>query len=69
MLTLSILWLVLAASVIVIAILRKASAKTMQESGLQTSESGEALSLLAVIYGVALLAGFVCVGKFLVSGF
>lgn len=69
MLTLSILWLVLAASVIVIAILRRASAKTMQESGLQTSESGEALSLLAVIYGVALLAGFVCVSKFLVSGF
>ena len=69
MLTLSILWLVLAASVIAIAILRKASAKTMQESGLETRESGGALSVLAVIYGVALLAGFVCVSKFLVSGF
>ena len=69
MLTLSILWLVLAASVTVIAILRKTSARTMQESGLETRESGEALSVLAVIYGAALLAGFACVSKFLVSGF
>lgn len=69
MLTLSILWLVLAVSVPVIAILRKAPDKEAQQSAVLTRESGGALTVLAVIYGVALLAGFVCVSKFLVSGF
>ena len=67
MLTLSIVWLVLAASVPVIAILRKAPDKAVQQSGVLTRESGGALTVLAVIYGVALLAGFVYVTRFLVS--
>ena len=69
MLTLSILWVFLAATVILIAILRKAPASMPSDSGVQLRESGRALTLFAVIYGVALLAGFVYVSKFLVSGF
>ena len=68
MLTLSILWLVLAASVCVIAILRK-SPGTIVEDSRPTRESGGAVTILAVLYGVALLAGFVYVSKFLVSSF
>ena len=69
MLTLSILWVVLAATVTLTATLRKAPAKLSQDPGERTSESGRALMLLAVVYGMALLAGFVYVSKFLVSGF
>ncbi len=69
MLTFSVLWLVLAASVCVIAILRKAPRMAVQEPASQTRESGGALTILAVIYGVVLLTGFVYVSKFLVSGF
>jgi hypothetical protein len=69
MLTLSILWVVLAATVIMIASKRKARARLRQDAGLQVRESGRALLLLAVIFGVALLAGFVYVSKFLVSSF
>ena len=69
MLTFSILWLALAASVCVIAILRKSPATTGEDSGRQTGESGAALTVLAVLYGVALLAGFVYVSRFLVSSF
>jgi hypothetical protein len=67
MLTLSILWVVLAATVTMIAIMRKTPATARQEAGSQVRESGHALTLLAVIYGVVLLAGFVYIGKFLVS--
>ena len=69
MLTLSILWVVLAATATMIATKRKARARLRQNAGLQVRESGRALLLLAVIYGVALLAGFVYVSKFLVSSF
>jgi hypothetical protein len=67
MLTLSILWVVLAAIVTMIATMRKTPATTRQEAGAQVPESGHALTFLAVIYGVVLLAGFVYIGKFLVS--
>jgi len=69
MLILSILWVVLAATAAMIATKRKARARLRQDAGLQVRESGRALLLLAVIYGVALLAGFVYVSKFLVSSF
>ena len=69
MLTLSILWLVLAASVCVITILRKSPGTTAEDPGRQASESGGALTVLAVLYGMALLAGFVYVSRFLVSSF
>lgn len=66
MLTLSILWVVLAATVTMIVTMRK-TPTPRQEAGGPVRESGGALTLLAVIYGVVLLAGFVYVSKFLVS--
>jgi hypothetical protein len=69
MLTLSILWVVLAATVTMIATMRRTPAQVRQEAGAQVRESGRALTLLAVIYGAALLAGFLYVSKFLVSSF
>jgi hypothetical protein len=69
MLALSIVWVVLAATVTTIATMRTGPAKMRQDAGVQVRESGRALLLLAVIYGVALLAGFVYVSKFLVSSF
>jgi hypothetical protein len=67
MLTLSILWVVLAATVTMIATMRKTPAMTRQEAGTQVCESGHVLTFLAVIYGVVLLGCFVYIGKFLVS--
>ncbi len=67
MLTLSILWIVLAASVCMIAILRRSPGDPVQDAGPQTRESGGALTVLAVVYGVVLLAGFLYVSRFLVS--
>lgn len=66
MLTLSILWVVLAAAVSMIA-MRKAPDRLQQDAEAQVSESGRALTLLAVIYGLVLLAGFAYIGKFLLS--
>jgi len=67
MLTLSILWVGLAATVIMIAIVRRAPANARPDTSAQVRESGQAVTLLAVIYGVALLAGFLYISKFLVS--
>jgi hypothetical protein len=67
MLTLSILWVVLAATVTMLATMKKTPATARQEAGAQVRESGHALTFLAVIYGVVLLGGFVYIGKFLVS--
>jgi hypothetical protein len=66
MLTLSIFWVVLAATVTMIATVRKVPAIS-RDPGVQTRESGRALTLLAVVYGLTLLAGFVYISKFLVS--
>jgi hypothetical protein len=67
MLTLSILWVVLAATVTMIATTKKAPARMRQDADSQVRESGRALPFLAVIYGATLLAGFVYISKFLVS--
>jgi hypothetical protein len=69
MLTLSILWVVLAATVTIIATMRKAPARLRQDTGMQVRESGRALPLLAVIYGMILLVGFAYLSEFLVSIF
>jgi hypothetical protein len=66
MLTLSIIWVVLAATVTMIATVRKVPA-IPRDPGVQTRESGRTLTLLAVVYGLTLLAGFVYISKFLVS--
>jgi hypothetical protein len=50
-----------------IATMKKAPASPL-DAGVEARESGRVLTLLAVVYGVVLLAGFVYIGKFLVSG-
>jgi len=67
MLTLSIVWVVLATTVTVIAIVRKAPATAGQDAGAHVRESGRAVMLLAVIYGLMLLTGFIYISRFLVS--
>jgi hypothetical protein len=67
MLALSILWVVLAAAVTMIATMKKAPASPLN-AGVKARESGRVLTLLAVVYGAVLLAGFVYIGQFLVSG-
>ena len=61
MLTLSIVWVALAATVIVVATIRKRSNHT-QEDRSHSPESGKAIGVLAIAYGLVLLAGFVYVG-------
>jgi hypothetical protein len=58
MFTLSILWVVLAATVTMIATMKRAPA-VPHEAAVQIRESDRVLTLLAVVYGVVLLAGFV----------
>ena len=66
MLTFSIVWVILAAAVPLAAMTRKTRA--VPESGAVPSrESGKAIAVLAVVYGLTLLAGFIYVGRFLVS--
>ena len=66
MLTLSVLWVLLAASVTVIAMLRKAPPAGPANDSPKL-ESGSGIAVLALLYGVALLAGFLYISKFLVS--
>jgi len=65
MLTVSIVWVLLAAAVIVIASVRRSGAA--RNNTLQARDSGRTLVLLAALYSLALLAGFVYVSRFLVS--
>ena len=68
MLTLSIVWLALAVTVSFVAAIRRSRAASQNPSASPSpQESGKALAALVALYGLALLAGFVCVGKFLVS--
>lgn len=66
-LTLSLLWVLLAASVTVIAMLRKAPPAGRPVTDSPRLESGRGVAVLALLYGVALLAGFLYITKFLVS--
>jgi hypothetical protein len=67
MLTLSVLWVVLAAAVTMIATFRKEPPRIEREAVSQVRESGRTLTFLALIYGIVLLAGFAYISKFLVS--
>jgi hypothetical protein len=60
MLTYSIVWLTLAATVIVIAMNRK-TAPIEDQGDVQTGETGKGVAAFAVVYGLVLLAGFVYV--------
>lgn len=62
MLIVTILWVVLAAAVILLATLPRPAHKSLPTSA---CESGTAVLALAVVYGLALLVGFIYVSKFL----
>jgi uncharacterized membrane protein len=67
--TISIIWLVLAVAVTWAASLRRSTALAVkaQQSDTPSKDSGKALTLFAAIYGVALLAGFLLLSRFLFS--
>ncbi len=70
MLPFSILWVTVAAVVTLLAMTRRAAGAPADRSEAQAknSDSGRALACIAVVSTLALLAGFVYVGRFLVSG-
>lgn len=57
----SILWVVLAATVTVVAMLRRASAN-QDQGDVQVSQSGKALTAVAIVYSLVLLVGFLYIG-------
>ena len=57
----SILWVVLAATVTVVAMLRRASAN-QDQGDVQVSQSGKALTAAAIVYSLVLLVGFLYIG-------
>lgn len=64
---LAISWVVLAATAVVLATMRKTPLADEDNTSGSKRESGRALTALALIYGMALLAGFIYVSKLLVS--
>ena len=67
MLTLSVLWVALAAAITLAAMLRRAVRPAQETASAQSNESADFLTYLAVVSCLVLLAGFVYVGKFLVA--
>jgi hypothetical protein len=63
----SVIWLLLAVTVTVLAITRRPLAIRQQSPVRETNDSGKAMALLAAIYGLALFAGFLYLSKLLVS--
>ena len=68
MLTLSILWVVLAAAVTVSATLRHSAVAIDDKNMAQSNEPGRGVAILAIASSILLLAGVLVVGGFLVSG-
>jgi hypothetical protein len=60
MLTFSVLWIVLAATVTVIAMLRRTGTDVKGEA--LVSESGKTIIVIAIVYSLVLVAGFLYVG-------
>jgi heme/copper-type cytochrome/quinol oxidase subunit 2 len=59
--TFSILWVVLAATVTIVASMRRSGAN--QDQGeVRVRQSGKALTVVAVVYSLVLLAGFLYIG-------
>lgn len=59
--TFSILWVVLAATVTIVASMRRSG--THQDQGeVRVRQSGKALSVVAIVYSLVLLAGFLYIG-------
>jgi heme/copper-type cytochrome/quinol oxidase subunit 2 len=66
MLTVSVLWVVLSVVVTVAAMPRRSNGNHRPERAAR--ESGRALAIAAVAFSLALVAGFVYVSRFFVSG-
>jgi heme/copper-type cytochrome/quinol oxidase subunit 2 len=60
--TFSILWVVLAATVIVVASMRRSGVSQDQGGGLQVRQPGRALTAVGIVYSLVLLAGFLYIG-------
>jgi len=67
MLTLSVLWVALAAAITLIAMVRRALSPAKEKLPAQPNESANFLSYLAFASCLILVAGFLYVGKFLVA--
>jgi len=61
MMTFSVIWVLLAATVSVLAIMRRAGANNVQ-SDVQVRQSGRALMAAAILYSLVLIAGFLYIG-------
>ena len=61
MMTFSILWVVLAATVIVVASMRRSGAN-QDQGGVQVRQPGKALTTVGIVYSLVLLAGFLYIG-------
>ena len=68
MLTFTVVWLMLAATVTLLAMKRKSAALEKGRLQAETKVSGKAWMLVAAIYSLALLAGFLCLSKFFIAG-
>ena len=64
MLAFSIVWLMLAVTVTLLAMKTRSGATELDSV---EAESGNGVAVLAAVYGLALLAGFFYVSKFLIS--
>lgn len=69
MLAFSVIWLFLAGTVTLFAMLRRSRAAEQSRTNVDTKVSGNAIALLAAIYSLALLVGFLYLSKVLVSSF
>jgi len=68
MLTFSILWVVLATAVTMIAMRKRTASAAPDPVPSRPNQSEHALAWIAVLSCLALVAGFVYVGRFLVAG-
>jgi heme/copper-type cytochrome/quinol oxidase subunit 2 len=68
MLSFCVVWVVFAAAVTLLEMFRRSLANAGDSSQTQANESGSALAVIAVVSCLALFAGFVYVGRYLVSG-
>lgn len=67
MLAFSVIWLVLAATVTLLATKRKSVVADQDRGEFEAKVSANTLVLLAAVYSLALLAGFLYLTRFLIS--
>jgi len=67
MLVLSIIWLLLAVTVTLLAMKSRSGATESDGADVEAKESGNGIAVVAVVCALALIAGFLYVSKFLIS--